>query len=143
MELNFAKLFGIFEKKEHKYKNALFEPYGLKSMHYGYLRIISMEPGISQDGIAAKVYSDKANVARQIAHLEKKGYVIRKVCKDDARKSEVYLSEKGEETFKEMRKLLNQFNKRLAKGLSKEDVENFNRILNHMTENIEEMEQEL
>lgn len=143
MEMDLNKLFGIFEKKERKLKNRIFEAYGIRSMHQDYLRIISDEPGISQDGIARKVYTDKANVARQIACLEKQDLLLRKTSEEDARFFKIYLTEKGKKIHKQTEKDLIVFNRKLINGINEEDIRTFNEILNRMIKNIEDMEEQI
>lgn len=58
----------------HRY----MEPFGLKSIHARLLIEVCGNPGISQDSLSQKIGFDKSNVARQVAFLEEKEYLVRK-----------------------------------------------------------------
>ncbi len=67
----------------------------LKGFHSKYLLAICNSPGLSQDAIAKRLFVNKSNVARQLAALEKEGYVTRSPDPSDKRVSLVYPSEKA------------------------------------------------
>ena len=74
-------------------------PMGLKSCHASYLAQICACPGISQDGLARKIYINKSNVARQAVVLEEEGYIIRRPSEADKRVMELYPTEKAQEVL--------------------------------------------
>ena len=139
MEINLNRAINLIEKKERKYKNERFAQYGLKSMHHDYLKTVQFHPGISQEEIAEEVVADKANVARQLACLEKKGYITRHTCQKDSRRVEVYLTEAGKAVVQETKKVMDAMNEKLTEGINEEESLIFNEILKKMMHNIENL----
>ena len=62
-----------------------------------YIIAICEEEGLSQDDLAHQLHIDKGTVANVLAKLEEKGFVSRKVNKEDKRGREVYTTEKATE----------------------------------------------
>jgi DNA-binding MarR family transcriptional regulator len=71
----------------------------LSVLEYGVLPYLSDrtgDPGIDQNGIAARLGIDRNNVSLLLDHLEKKGLVVRRVNGSDRRAHMLYLTPKGE-----------------------------------------------
>lgn len=64
-----------------------------------------MAPGISVKTLADVLRLDKSNASRQLARLESRGLVERRVCDGDARATELYLTAEG----KKVRKKIDHF----------------------------------
>ena len=141
MNTDVTKLLAIFNKKAGKYRDELFRPFMLKSVHYSYLRTVYHQPGLSQDGIASVVYSDKGNVARQLQYLSKLGYIEIKKDLNDARKHGVYMTETGNKVFELMMKLENEYGKFITEGISEPELAVFGKVLSSMIENISKKEE--
>jgi len=78
-----------------QYRSDNLTPMGLKACHSSYLTEICANPGISQDGLARRIYINKSNVARQVAILEEEGYITRSPSASDKRVLELYPTEKA------------------------------------------------
>lgn len=104
-----ARLSQLYREKELK-------KYGLGGMHHTYLLNICRHPGITQEQLANMIFVNKSNVARQLAFLEKEGFVTRQVSAQDARKLEIYPTEKAEEMLPFIRKMLGAWNQELLAG---------------------------
>lgn len=75
------------------YREQELKKYGLGAMHHTYLLNICRNPGISQEALAKLIFVNKSNVARQLAILEEKGFVIRQTSPNDRRQLSVYPTE--------------------------------------------------
>lgn len=75
-------------------RNQYMEAFGLKSIHALYLIGVCQTPGISQDKLSQQLGVDKSNVARQVAVLEEKEFLLRKPFKEDKRVLCLYPTEK-------------------------------------------------
>lgn len=60
-------------------------PYGLRGNQGGYIVQVCADPGLSQDRLAQRLHVNRSNVTRQLAELEKRGFVTRRRSTDDAR----------------------------------------------------------
>ena len=77
-----------------QYRADLLAPMELKSCHASYLMAICACPGISQDGLARKIYINKSNVARQAAILEEEGFITRIPSTTDKRIMQLFPTQK-------------------------------------------------
>ena len=69
---------------------------GLSGNQSLYLRSIICNPGITQDELAEKLVFNKSSVSRQVAALEKAGFVRQERSPGDKRSLLVFATEKGE-----------------------------------------------
>ena len=63
---------------------------------------IGVKPGISAKDLGNILRLDKSNTSRQVARLEAGGLVERKIASEDARSSELYLTEAGQKLRKKI-----------------------------------------
>lgn len=75
-----------------------------------YLLRLCRCPGLSQEELARALYVNKSTAARQIAHLEKSGYVERRPSPDDRRRLLVYPTEAALALLPRMREIICQWN---------------------------------
>ena len=129
MNIEATRLLAVFTKMSGKYRTDLFQKFNLKSVHYGYLRAVYFNEGISQDRVAREVYSDKGNVTRQLNYLKDQGYIIIKNDPDDGRRHGVYLTDEGRKVFREMMKLESDFNKLIQKDLKEDELKILNNLV--------------
>lgn len=101
-----SRLANLYREKELK-------PYGLGPMHHTYILNICRNPGITQEALAKQIYVNKSNVARQLAVLEERGYVIRKPAKEDARKLLVFPTEKATAFYPVLKEILRKWSGKL------------------------------
>lgn len=78
----------------------------------------------------------KSSVTESLDYLEKNGVIIRIVDKDDNRKRQIVLTEKALAVIKDIDDEYILANKKAIQGISKEDLETFNSILEKMYKNI-------
>lgn len=69
----------------------------ITSEQYGVLKQLWLEEGQTQLDLACKTSKDKPGITRLLNNLEKKGFIKRKVNKDDKRCNKIYLTKKGKE----------------------------------------------
>ena len=96
-------------------------PLGLKSCHSSYLDAICTCPGITQDQLARRIFSNKSNVARQLAILEEDGYVERRQAPDDKRAIQVFPTQKAKDAMPEIIRIFRCWEAFVAQDLSEED----------------------
>lgn len=116
------------------YRNEKMKEFDLGGMHHTYIINICQNPGVSQDDLAQLIYVNKSNVTRQLAVLEKKGYVTRKQCGKDARKLLVYPTDKAHDVYPHVVDILKNWNKIIFEGLSGTEQTELERQLKNMME---------
>ena len=107
-------------------------PLGLKSIHASYLVQICATPGISQDGLARRIFINKSNVARQAAALEEMGFVERKASAADKRVMELYPTQKTLDVMPQIREVLKCWENHIAQDFTQEELELVSAMLKRM-----------
>ena len=115
-----------------QYRTESLAPLELKACHASYLLEICAEPGISQDQLAVRICINKSNVARQAAALEEGGFISRIPSNEDKRVMGLYPTQKTLALLPQMNAILNQWEDCLTAGLSPEELEIAQRVLERM-----------
>jgi DNA-binding MarR family transcriptional regulator len=92
--------------------------------------------GLSQSDLAEQSYKDAPSISRIIDTLSKKNYVQRRPAAGDRRKFEIFLTADGYKTVEHLRPIVNELRNRSWENLSKEDYDQFLRIINQVFENM-------
>ena len=115
-----------------QYRADRLAPMGLKACHASYLTEICDCPGISQDGLARRIYINKSNVARQAAVLEEEGFILRRPSAVDKRVMELYPTQKALDLLPQLLGILNCWEEWLTQELSDEEREQLSGLLTKM-----------
>lgn len=99
------------------------------------LKVLMENPGIMQQEVAEMVFKDNASITRIIDLLVKSNYLKRTVNLKDKRKSNLKVTRAGEKTIMEVEKIVLENREIALKGISAEDMEVANRVLNQIIEN--------
>lgn len=116
------------------YRNEKLKEFGLSGIHHTYILNICRQPGLTQEELAEVIYVNKSNVTRQLAVLEKAGYVNRTPSKVDARKQLVFPTEKAQTVYPKVVEILTDWNAIVLEGLSEEEQKALGLTLKHMME---------
>jgi len=92
--------------------------------------------GLSQSDLAEQSYKDAPSISRIIDTLSKKNYVERRAAAGDRRKFEIFLTSDGLKTVAKLRPIVNNLRNKSWENLSKDDYEQFLRIINQVFENM-------
>ena len=115
-----------------QYRTDRLAPMGLKACHASYLTVICDCPGISQDGLARRIYINKSNVARQAAVLEEEGFILRRPSAVDKRVMELYPTQKALDLLPQIREILRRWETYITEDLSQEEQELLSSLLTRM-----------
>jgi len=91
---------------------------------------------VSQDEIAKYFLIDKGAIAKSVGKLEEKDYIERYENPEDKREKLIVLSAKGKKILTYMQKILEEWNVNFLKGLTEEDISQFQRISDIMATNV-------
>lgn len=99
------------------------------------LIILSKDEKISQNELANLIFKDNASITRMIELMVKKDYLNRTIHKEDRRKFNLEITEKGKKTI-ELIKPIVQINRETAlNGLSLEEIDLLDKTLNKIITN--------
>ncbi len=99
----------------------------LKKLHH--------EDGLNQNELAHLTWRDKSSLARLLAKMERKGYIIRRQHDLDKRVNLVYLTESGREVFRNTRPIIQNAIDIMEKDINKSEIERMIEILKQIQEN--------
>lgn len=105
------------------YRNEKLKKVELKGIHHSYILNICRNPGISQEKLAKLIFVNKSNVARQLAFLEKKGFIYRTPSPTDRRELLVYPTEKAHETRPIVNDTLRYWNEAILEDFTPDEQE--------------------
>ena len=94
---------------------------GIGTSEFDLIHVVRKHDGISQSNICQILGTDKAAVAREVASLVKKGYLIKKKDPDDNRSSLIYPTEKAEELKVSKRHVETAYYEYLLEGLTEQE----------------------
>ena len=118
-----GKWISVLHRQLHCYLNKELEEINLTTGDYIYIAyLIENGDGISQDCLVKNLYIDKAAVARSVASLEKKGFLIRTEDSVDKRKKRVFLTKEGKALHKPLFNILDEWEEKLSDGKDQKNI---------------------
>lgn len=99
------------------------------------LKKLHLEDGLNQNELAQLTWRDKSSLARLLAKMERKGYIIRKQHALDKRVNLVYLTESGREVFRNTRPIIQKAIDILEKDISRSEIKRMIEILKRIQDN--------
>ncbi len=102
------------------------------------LNKLEQTDGLVQRDVGKVTFKDNANVTRILDKLEAKGLVQRKALSTDRRIWNVFITQKGKSVRASIEPLATSVLEKATKGLSKGEVDEYNRIARVIIANLEE-----
>ena len=102
---------------------------GIGTAEFDVIHLIRHNPGITQKQVRDALKSDKGATAKRVASLEHKGYLVRNPNPEDKRSQLLFATEKAEHLRNSKAQIETKFYEWLLSDLSKEEKENFCKIL--------------
>ena len=124
----------IISRCSAMFRTERLRDYGLGENQSSYIVCVCRNPGISQDGLARRLFINKSNVTRNLAMLEQNGYVTRRQSETDRRVTLVYPTDKAVAALPHIREVSGEWNARLTEGFSDDEVRLFREMLAKMSE---------
>lgn len=90
--------------------------------------------GTSQREIAKNLYVSEANIAKTFKKLEEKGLIYKTIDKSNNTRRQLYLTEKGEDFFKDTIKLYKEFQTYIFEGYTEEEIATMKKIMREISD---------
>ena len=116
-----SKDINVISRCAHAYRTDALNSCGLSACHYFYIFNICANPGISQDGLAKRLYLNKSSVARALSQLEADGFVERRQSDSDKRVTCVFPTERAKEILPFVKKTAKAWNEFLLSCLTPDE----------------------
>lgn len=113
---------------------------GFQGYLLGYLVEESEQRDVFQRDVEKHMGISRASVTSVLQLLEKKGFILRKSVKDDARLKKIVVTEKGHKTNAQIHTMLDQMEESLGEGISEEEMQTFISVVQHIKNNLERLE---
>jgi DNA-binding MarR family transcriptional regulator len=109
----------------------ILKPFDLSSEQYNVLRILRGQKGkpANMCVIQERMLAKTSNTTRLVDKLLLKELVTRKVCKENRRKIEVLITEKGLAILKELDPKVNDYENNFVANLTTNELEQLNELL--------------
>ncbi len=133
------KMLNNISRSQAIYRHSRISAEDLQPGHYAFVLAICREPGRSQEELARELCINKSTVARNINYLEEKGYISRNPLPKDKRQFAVYPTEKMLDVLPEIKKASVEWMTLLSEGISQEELDIFNAVLERMQERAREI----
>lgn len=129
---------GVIARSLNSISNIEFKEYNLTKGQYIYLARIFEHPGIIQEKVAEMINVDRTTAARAIKKLESNGFIVRKQAEDNKKEKQLFVTEKGKETYPILYREERYSNDIALKGLTPAERKEIYRLLDHVEANISE-----
>ena len=106
--------------------------FGLTIPEWRVIAILGRFPGLSAVEVAERTMLDKVAVSRAVTKLIKNGRLDREFADADRRRSILNLSDAGRKVLDEIAPLALQFERDLLHGISDDDFESFNVVMERL-----------
>jgi MarR family transcriptional regulator, organic hydroperoxide resistance regulator len=125
-------------KLKNRFNNYMKENgFNITADQFEILNILWDKEGITQTEIANFVSKDKTNITRILDVMEKNNLLQRENDKNDRRIYRIFLTKFGKMQKSKLRKVLIEGNQIISKGLSEQDLKNFQIIIDIVNKNLE------
>lgn len=136
MKISFGNSISTIYRHLQIYINQKLSIFGFGSGQYLFFINIAKEDGISQKELSEKLLIDKATTAKAIKKLSKLGYISSTQNNLDKRSFYLNLTTKGKLILPEVSTVLQQTTNILQQGLSFDQVDMAEKLLNQLLINI-------
>jgi DNA-binding MarR family transcriptional regulator len=103
--------------------------YGIANTEWRVMAVLGVSSGVSAGHVAEKTAMDKVAVSRAINNMIKNGLIERRFSKEDKRRSELMLSEEGENVYRNIVPLVLQYEDDIMGTLSENERRELTNIL--------------
>ena len=109
--------------------------YDLTPEQWAVLYRLQEQEGMNQIQLSEKTFKDRHNITRILKQLDKRGYIEKRIDKNDKRAHRIYLSQSGRSLCKNITPFVLQHRNRICKGLKAKDLLDFRKYMEQVIHN--------
>ena len=132
----FSNLFRVIAIKLKNKADSNISELGLNSEQGRTIGYISDHEGIIQKDLADFFNKRGASITSMLQGLEKKGYIERRIPKDNEREKRVYVLPKGSELIDTFNSKFEEIENEITSSLSQEEIETLKKLLTKINKNL-------
>lgn len=126
----------IIVRGGHIYSSRKLTEYGINAAEEYILMYLMGNSGANQEQIAKFFVLDKGSVARSLAKLEGKGFIVRRVNDVNQREKVISLTEKALELKEALNALLVEWKKAMYEGMNESEIAVFEKTVSKIAVNV-------
>lgn len=111
---------------------AVREPLGMETGSIGIMALIWVNPGISQNDLAASLAMKKPAITKLVKRLEAQGLLERQRVPGNRRMNAITLTAEGQTTIARIRRMTTELNEQVTQGIPSGDLEIFFQVLERL-----------
>lgn len=112
------------------------KPLNLTQSRWIALAHLKYQDGMLQHQLARQIGVESPSLVRTLDGLERLGLVERRPCANDRRGKTVHLTSNVHSVMSEMDAVLNHTREQVLAGLSEQEINEFNRVAEHISQNL-------
>lgn len=105
------------------------EPLGLRPPHFGVLRLIDADPGLTQQELARRSLIDPSSMVAVVDELEELGYAERRTHSADRRKHAIHLTADGRRMLERAQTIAMETTKEILAPLTADEIDELRLLL--------------
>ena len=105
------------------------EPLGLRPPHFGVLRLIDADPGLTQQELARRSLIDPSSMVAVVDELEELGYAERRTHPADRRKHAIHLTADGRRMLERAQTIAMETTKEILAPLTADEIDELRLLL--------------
>ena len=130
--------FSVIIRSGYIYASRELRHIDISGAEHPILMFLAKNPSTNQEAIAKYLMIDKGAIAKSLAKLEEKDFVIRTINKNNKRENIISLTEKGKANIEAMKKVLDEYYILLFKNLSVDEKNTFELLVGKIAKNVSE-----
>ncbi len=129
----------FLSRLHHMAFRAVLQGDGFSPAQAGAMRMVIRFPGMSQRELADKLHIQRATATVMLQKMEKSGYIDRRADQADQRISRIYPTQSAKAIDAESQKAVDAYFTRCFSGVSQEDFETMQNVLQRLGDNLREI----
>jgi len=142
-ENSLGRLIYFTAQEMSNFAERVLKPYDLTLEQFHLLKNMPEDQGLTQRELGEVANKKPANMTRILDRLELKELMVRRENPGDRRAALVFLTEKGQNLVAQVHGGFERFSARLVQSISEEEQEVAMNVLHRMSQNLQEMTDEL
>ncbi len=141
-DFSYGRCFSIIYRHGKVMSDKFIRKFKMSGLQHYYLMEICKNPGISQETLARHHGIDRGAMSKAIKRMANMGYLRREQNPEDKRAYRLFPTEKSEEIWNECHMQIREMERKMAEGMTEEEVALFKKLLVKVTDNMEKMMKE-
>lgn len=134
--ISFSYLFRVISIKLKNKADSSISDLGLNAQQGHTIAYINDHEGAIQKDLADVFHKRGASITSMLQGLEKKGYIERRIPKDNEREKRLYVLPKGKELIETFDRRFQEIENEITASLSDEEIETLMKLLNKINKNL-------